>query len=113
MLRHLLERCGAVVSTAMSAAEALLFLQVARVDLLISDISMPTVDGYELIRRVRAEANQNAKIPAVALTALARIEDRVKALAAGYQMHIAKPVEPSELVTIVASAASLGNKWIQ
>jgi CheY-like chemotaxis protein len=65
---------------------------------------MPEVDGYELIRRVREyERNRGVKVPAIALTAFARIEDRVKSLAAGYQMHIAKPVEPAELLTIVAS----------
>jgi CheY-like chemotaxis protein len=72
----------------------------------ISDIGLPEVDGYELVRRIRDEERANgARTPAVALTAFARIEDRVKALAAGYQMHVAKPVEPGELLTIVASLA--------
>jgi CheY-like chemotaxis protein len=65
---------------------------------------MPDVDGYELIRRIREfEGNNGRRVPAVALTAFARIEDRVRALAAGFQMHVAKPVEPGELLTIVAS----------
>jgi CheY-like chemotaxis protein len=71
---------------------------------LICDIGMPEVDGYELIRRIReSERPGNKRVPAVALTAFARIEDRVRALAAGFQMHVAKPVEPAELLTIVAS----------
>jgi len=73
-------------------------------EILISDIGLPDVDGYEFIRRIREyERPLGQKIPAVALTAFARIEDRVKSLAAGYQMHVAKPVEPGELLTIVAS----------
>jgi len=75
---------------------------------MISDIGLPEVDGYELLRRIRDEERQTGrKTPAVALTAFARIEDRVKALAAGYQMHVAKPVEPGELLTIVASLSGL------
>jgi CheY-like chemotaxis protein len=72
-------------------------------DVLVSDIGMPHVDGYELIRRIRSAGLR--KLPAVALTALTRIEDRVKALAAGYQMHVAKPVEPVELLAVVTSLA--------
>jgi len=67
---------------------------------------MPGEDGYDLIRRVRAiDSDQGSRIPAVALTAYARAEDRLRALSAGYQMHIAKPVEPAELVAVVASFA--------
>ena len=65
------------------------------------------VDGYELIKRIRTGASRHVKLPAVALTALTRVEDRVKALAAGYHMHVAKPVEPTELLTVVASLAAL------
>jgi hypothetical protein len=68
---------------------------------------MPEMDGYEFIRHVRKRGPQDGgTIPAVALTAMARIEDRVKALASGYQMHVAKPIEPAELCTIITSLAS-------
>jgi CheY-like chemotaxis protein len=75
-------------------------------DVLVSDIGMPDKDGYALIRRVRAlPATQGGNLPAIALTAYARAEDRVKAIAAGFLMHLSKPVEPVELVTMVAGAA--------
>ena len=93
------------VADAESAIEA---FQATRPTIMISDIGLPEVDGYELLRRIRDEERQTGrKTPAVALTAFARIEDRVKALAAGYQMHVAKPVEPGELLTIVASLSGL------
>jgi CheY-like chemotaxis protein len=69
------------------------------------------MDGYELIRRVRARGEgEGGKIPAVALTAMARVEDRLKALSAGYQMHVAKPVELEELRAVVASLVSVVSK---
>ncbi len=106
MLRFLFERCGAQVQTATSAKDAFGIVEVWNPDVLVSDIGMPEVDGYELIRRIRAQGSaRNTKLPAVALTALTRIDDRVKALAAGYQMHVAKPVEPVELLIVVASLA--------
>jgi CheY-like chemotaxis protein len=72
--------------------------------LLVSDIGMPGEDGYDLIRKVRAlKAEDCSRVPAVALTAFARSEDRQRALLAGYQLHVAKPVEPSELLTVCAS----------
>jgi len=111
MLSFLLGRCGAEVQTANSAIQALEMLKVWSPDVLICDIGMPSIDGYELIRRIRADSSlRSSRIPAVALTALARIEDRVKALSAGYQTHVAKPIEPVELVTMIASVASLGGK---
>ena len=111
MLSCLLEGCGAEVRTANSATEALEQLKTWSPNVLICDIGMPVIDGYELIRRIRSdETLRNAHIPAVALTALARIEDRVKALSAGYQMHVAKPIEPVELVSMIASVATLGHK---
>jgi PAS domain S-box-containing protein len=104
MIRAALDQCGAVVQTASSAESALQLFRSSQPDVLISDIGMPEVDGYELIRRIREiEHGLGTKVPAVALTAFARIEDRVKSLASGYQMHVAKPVEPAELLTIVAS----------
>jgi CheY-like chemotaxis protein len=72
-------------------------------DLLISDIGMPGEDGYRLIQRVRALGNDRAQTPAIALTAYARLDDRVKAVESGYQMHLAKPVEPTELIAMAAS----------
>jgi PAS domain S-box-containing protein len=106
LLRRLLEDCGAVVTTAASAKEALEHLAVERPDVLVSDIGMPGEDGYSLIRRVRAlETEGSGNIPAVALTAYARSEDRTRSILAGFQMHVAKPVEPTELVAVVASLA--------
>lgn len=107
MLRFLFTRAGAVARTATNAEDAIEMVDTWRPDVLISDIGMPNVDGYELIKRVRARSDATMRLPAVALTALTRIEDRVKALSAGYHMHVAKPVEPSELLTVVASLAGL------
>jgi PAS domain S-box-containing protein len=101
MLLHLFRLSGAEVQVAMSAEEALSVCESFGPDVLVSDIGMPNVDGYELIRRIRRSGKK--KLPAVALTALTRIEDRVKALAAGFQMHVAKPVEPAELLAVVSS----------
>ena len=97
---------GAEVATARSAAEGLTAFARTRPDVLISDIGLPETDGYDLIRQVRAlPAEQGGRTPAVALTAYARTEDRLKALAAGYQMHVPKPVELTELVAVVADLA--------
>jgi hypothetical protein len=103
LIRNLLEECEAIVTTAGSADEALALLESERPDLLISDIGMPIQDGYRLIQRVRAMLNERGRTPAIALTAYARVEDRVKAIESGYQMHLAKPVEPLELIAMVAS----------
>ena len=79
-----------------------------RPDILISDIGLPDEDGYSLIRRVRARPrSEGGGIPAIALTAFARPEDRTRALHAGFQVHVAKPVEPAELVAVVASFAGM------
>jgi CheY-like chemotaxis protein len=73
-------------------------------DVLVSDIGMPEQDGYELIAKVRGhEAGLNERIPAIALTAYARLEDRIRALNAGFQVHVPKPIEPAELIAVVAS----------
>jgi PAS domain S-box-containing protein len=102
LIRRVLTGCGAEVITASSAAEALTLLDGS--DVMLSDIGMPEVDGYELLRRVRAmPAVRGGKIPAIALTAFARTEDRTRALMAGYQVHISKPVSPPELIASVAS----------
>ena len=96
--------CGAEVTTAGSAAEALEAFAADVPDLLISDIGMPGEDGYELIRRVRELPPEGGgKVPAIALTAYARAEDRMQALRAGYHMHVPKPVELAELVAVAAS----------
>lgn len=105
-----LEQCGAVVKTVNTAAQALDQIEAWHPDILISDINMPHADGYHLIRQIREREAKNqteAPLPAVALTALARIEDRVKALAVGYHMHVAKPIELHELYSVVSSLASI------
>ena len=73
------------------------------IDLLVSDIGMPEIDGYEFIRRVRTLGDEGARIPAIALTAYARTEDRTQALRAGFDMHLTKPVEPSELLVVIGT----------
>ena len=104
LLREILEVCGSEVTTANSSAEALDALEESRFDLLISDIGMPSEDGFTLIKKVRERpADKGGRIPAIALTAYARVEDRLRALTAGFQLHIPKPVEPVELVAVVAS----------
>ena len=103
LIRRLLEEREACVVTAASAEEALVLLESEHPDLLISDVGMPVKDGYHLIRSVRALRDDRGATPAIALTAYARVEDRMKAIEAGYQMHLAKPVEPAELITMVSS----------
>ena len=100
LLAQSLTHYGATVTTANSAKTALQALIAQKPDVLVSDIGMPDEDGYSLIRRVRA---LDINIPAVALTAFTRAQDRMRALAAGFQNHVAKPVEPEELATVVAS----------
>jgi CheY-like chemotaxis protein len=108
LLRHVFDECGAIVETAQNARNALQVLDRWDPDILISDISMPSMDGYELIHTIRE--NRKSRIPAIALTAMARIDDRVKALNAGFQMHVAKPVDPMELISIVRSLTGLVNR---
>jgi signal transduction histidine kinase/ActR/RegA family two-component response regulator len=108
MLAIVLGQCQMDVRTAASAAEALGIFDEAgsswRPDVLVSDIGMPGDDGYMLVGKVRQRpVEEGGMVPAVALTAYARMEDRMKALAAGFQMHVAKPVEPAELVLIIRS----------
>ena len=105
MLRFIFTSIGALVETANTAEAALESFDRWKPDILVSDIGMPRVDGYELIRIIRTQRRSN--IPAVALTAMARIEDRVKSLNSGYQMHVSKPIEPKELVSIVAGLTGL------
>jgi signal transduction histidine kinase/ActR/RegA family two-component response regulator len=104
LLRTVLEQCGSEVTTAGSAAEAIAAFIQSKPDILISDIGMPEEDGYELIGKLRAaEAGHSVRIPAIALTAYARVEDRIRALNAGFQVHVPKPIEPVELLAVVAS----------
>jgi chemotaxis response regulator CheB len=104
LLRAILAQCGAEVAVAATAREALEMLEQLRFDVLVSDIVMPDEDGYDLIRKVRArDADRGGRIPALAVTAYARIEDRTAAVAAGYQQHAAKPIEPAELAAAVAA----------
>lgn len=106
-VQALLTSCGAVVKIAGSAAEALQVLDGWKPDVLLSDIAMPGEDGYSLIRKVRErDAAGGGKVPAVALTAYAKIEDRVSILAAGFQMYLSKPADPNELVAVVGSLAA-------
>ena len=104
LLRVVLEAAGATVTTAGSAAEALGLIETNPPDVLVADIGMPEMDGFELIRHVRTLPNPvAAHVPAAALTAFARSEDRTKALQVGFEMHLAKPVDPGELVASVAT----------
>jgi PAS domain S-box-containing protein len=106
LVKRVLEECDALVTVAGSVEEGLSLLENGHFDVLLSDIGMPGMDGYSFIKRVRLlDQSKGGKIPAIALTAYARAEDRVKAVSAGFMMHVAKPVEPMELVTMVAGAA--------
>ncbi len=106
LARVILAQAGAEVRTSASARDALEALQRDPPDVLVSDIEMPVEDGYALIRQVRAlDPAAGGRTPALALTAYGRTNDRRRALAAGYQMYVAKPVDPDELVTVVASLA--------
>ncbi|XQQ07441.1 MAG: response regulator [Leptolyngbya sp. IPPAS B-1204] len=100
-----LQESGAEVTAVASVQEAIQYLEQFNPHVLVSDIGMPSEDGYNLIRKVRdRESDRGNQIPAIALTAYARAEDQARALAAGFQMHVPKPVEPQELVAVVAKA---------
>ena len=105
MVRELLEAAGANVTTALSADEALAVIERQPPDLLLSDIGMPAMDGFELIRRIRQLPPAIRHLPAAALTAYARPEDRNRALRSGFQDHLAKPIDPGELLTAVERLA--------
>ena len=106
MIRAVLEHCKMEVITAASASEALAALAESHPDVLISDLGMPGDDGFALISKVRAlPAERGGQIPAAALTAYVRGEDRVKVLRSGFQLHVSKPLEPNELVAVVANLA--------
>jgi CheY-like chemotaxis protein len=104
LIRRVLADCEAELTVAASAVEALAVISQFRPDVLVNDIGMPEQDGYDLIRHVRVyPATQD--ISAAALTAFARPEDRKRSLLAGFQTHLAKPVDPAELTAVVASLA--------
>lgn len=104
MLKVLFEKCGAEVRTATSALEALKVFEQWSPGVMVCDIGMPNEDGYSLMRQVRAaEAGREEQTPALALTGYARSEDRIQALSAGYQMHLAKPINLLELTATVAT----------
>ena len=104
LVEQVLSACGAAVHSAGSAHEALALFETVRPDLLLSDIGMPDRDGYQFMQEVRKLApERGGKTPAIALTAFARSEDRTRAMVAGYQVHLAKPVEPRELLATVGS----------
>ena len=100
LVRRLLEECGASVMTCSSAEEALSAIVEDLYDILISDIGMPGKDGYMMIKELRS---LDILLPAIALTAFARSEDRTRALNSGFQGHVAKPVEPAELLATISS----------
>jgi len=106
LVSEVLQMAGARVTTATSGANAITVLDSETPDVLVTDLGMPGMDGFALIDRVRRHADDRVRqIPAAALTAYARSEDRMKALRAGFQMHLAKPIDPAELVTTVAALA--------
>jgi CheY-like chemotaxis protein len=103
----ILQRAGAEVRTCASASQALTALDSWRPDVLVSDIAMPGEDGYALIRKVRARpTEEGGQVPAVALSAYGRSEDCSRALRAGFQVHLGKPIEPRHLLDIVAELAA-------
>jgi PAS domain S-box-containing protein len=102
LVRRLIAECGAEVQMASSGAEALQSVRARRPAVIVSDIGMPGMDGYEMMRRLRETSSSSAPLPAIALTAFARPEDRERALACGFTAHVAKPVEPAELIATVA-----------
>jgi hypothetical protein len=105
-VQAVLAHCGAEVRVAGSAQQAREILGGWRPDVLVSDIGMPEEDGYAFVAALRARPTEDGgDLPALALTAYARTDDRVRMLAAGFQMHLAKPVDPSELAAAVARLA--------
>jgi CheY-like chemotaxis protein len=106
LMRVVLSRRGATVVAVESTATALEALDRCRPDVILSDLEMPGEDGYSLIRKIRARSpERGGTVPAAALTAYTRTEDRVQSLRAGFHRHVPKPVQPDELAEIVASLA--------
>ncbi|HSU40686.1 MAG TPA: ATP-binding protein, partial [Polyangiaceae bacterium] len=110
MLAEVLQSAGAIAETARSAAEGYERFRAAPPDVLISDIGMPEEDGYSFIRRIRAlPGSEAARVPALALTAFTRPEDRTSASAAGFTTHVSKPVDPEALVSAIANLVNTAN----
>jgi hypothetical protein len=103
LVHNVLQTQGARVTVTGSAEEALAFLQSSRPDVIVSDVGMPGVDGYQMMRTYREREPKGRMVPALALTAFARAEDRKRAMLAGYQAHLAKPFDIAEFVLIVAA----------
>jgi CheY-like chemotaxis protein len=104
LLRVVLESAGAAVTTVASSSAVLERMEAVQPQVLVVDLGMPGMDGFELIERIRASTNPLIRdVPAAALTAFARSEDRTKALRSGFEMHLAKPVDPGELVASIAT----------
>jgi CheY-like chemotaxis protein len=101
LIGRALEDRGAQITLAANAHDAIQILERDDVDVLLADIAMPGDDGYRLIRQIRAAGTSMSSIPAAAVTAHAGDEERARALAAGFQMHLAKPIEPGEIVRMV------------
>nr|WP_228056256.1 response regulator [Microcoleus sp. LEGE 07076] len=104
-VRTVLEDCGALVETAVSGKEALEAMDWLNPNVLAIDLWMQAEDGEALLQQVRSRSG-NREIPAVALTATGRVEERVRALQQGFQLHLSKPIDPVELVAVVASLAA-------
>lgn len=102
LIQRVLLDQGATVSAVESGEDAIRIIETSSPDILISDVGMPEMDGYQMMRRIRASEQHGQRIPAVALTAFARAEDRKRALLAGYQSHLAKPVDTAELLIVIA-----------
>jgi hypothetical protein len=112
MVTTVLKYCGAEVRNTPSAADALEMLQQWKPDLLLSDVAMPDKDGYWLIAKVRElEKERGGRIPAVALTAYARVEDRARVLTAGFDMFVPKPLQLPELLATLASLVSTESQY--
>jgi CheY-like chemotaxis protein len=106
LLREMLEAVGASVTTATSGRAALEVVEADRPNVLVADLGMPGMDGFELIRQLRASDDAALRdIPAAALTAYARSEDRAKALQSGFEIHLAKPIDPTELISAIQALA--------
>ena len=109
LVARVLETSGAQVVGAASAGEAWAAIEQSMPDAMVVDIAMPVEDGFSFIRRVRAcPPDKGGRIPAAALTARVIVEDRIESLRAGFQNHLAKPIEPEELVGVVAALAGRG-----
>jgi PAS domain S-box-containing protein len=102
LLRTVLQDQGATVTSFGSAHDALVALKTTKPTVLVCDVGMPKMDGYQLIRTLRAQESRSGRIPALALTAFARAEDRKRSLVAGYQAHLAKPFDVGELILVIA-----------